>query len=162
MERKGKKLENIINKTLRVLNDDKLGYFMKSPIPNKALPNGNGGYKFIYSAKALCDFIGIYRERFILIEAKQVKDKRFAKKRIKQHQIDQLINIYDNGGMSFIIFYIDCLDKYIAMDIQCYLKIDEIENKKSIPVNALVNHGFELQINDDDRLNIMDLFNKYF
>ena len=51
------------------------------------------GYKFLYSSKALCDFVGIHNKKFILIECKEVSGDKFDSKRLKENQIkNKLVN----------------------------------------------------------------------
>jgi recombination protein U len=137
MASNGKEFENRIITELDKLQEYGVGYFIKSPTPFRSVPSGNS-YKLIYSAKALCDFVGIYKGTFILMEAKSVSGASFAINRLKEHQYDQLVNIKNLGGLSYIIFNIQRYNKVVALEIGKYNEILTNLNKKSIHIDTLL------------------------
>ena len=149
----GKEFETKIINELDKLKEHEVAYFIKSPTPFRSVPNGNS-YKLIYSAKALCDFVGIYKGTFILMEAKSVSGASFAVNRLKEHQYEQLINIKNLGGLSFIVFNIQRYDKIVALSIDKYREIMVNLNKKSIHIDTLLEWGFDL----GDQLDFLSLF----
>ena len=143
MENTGKNFENKILTELDKLTKYNVAYFIKSPTPFRSVPSGNT-YKLVYSAKALCDFVGIYKGLFILMEAKTISGASFSLNRLKDHQLEQLTKIKNLGGLSYIIFHIKRYDKNIALSINKYLELQVNLNKKSIHIDTLVEWGYDL------------------
>ena len=137
MTNNGKEFETRIINELDKLREHGVAYFIKSPTPFRSVPSGNS-YKLIYSAKALCDFVGIYKGTFVLMEAKSISGASFAINRLKEHQFEQLEEIRNLGGLSYIIFYIKRYDKVIALDIDKYKELKVNLNKKSIHIDTLL------------------------
>jgi len=143
----GRKLENNISKKLLKINKSERGFFIKSPTPMKMISQ-NGKIVPIYSNKALCDFIGIYNSKFVLIEVKNVSGARFEFKRLKEHQEKQLSSIKRHGGISIIFIYISESNDLISLGIEEYLVYKSQTEKKSININALKNIGKLIEIED--------------
>ena len=115
-------------------------YFFKSQTPT-IMRKINGKYTLVYSQKAICDFIGISNETFVLIEAKSINNKYWDTRRLKNHQKDQLLKIQKLGGISLIIFYIKLIDKVLIIPIDEYLLLKEETNRQNININILINNG---------------------
>ena len=149
----GKEFENIIFNNLNKISQKKLGFFIKSPTPMKSIKIGST-YKVIYHQKALCDFVGIINGQFILIEAKEISNTRFEFRRLKYHQIEQLLSIKKHGGTSIIIFYIKLKNMILLVDIDAYLEHFNNSKKKSINIDALTKLGklIDLNLFNDDFL----------
>ncbi|RKX67023.1 MAG: hypothetical protein DRP42_01670 [Tenericutes bacterium] len=152
MAKKGNELEQKIWENLKLLNSDELGFFIKSPTPTKAVPI-NGEYKFVFSAKALCDFVGICEKKFVLIEVKEVSGPRFDVKRLKKHQLNQLRKIKSYGGISLVIFLIREYDKIYVLTVDQYDDIFLNLERKSIRIDTIVEKGIHL-----DTSNYLDLY----
>ena len=155
MGKKGQLFENLINKELSKLSKKEFCYFIKSPTPIRMIATKEG-YKMAYAEKALCDFIGIFQGKFILIEAKEISGIRFDFKRLKDHQIKQLSSIQKHGGYSIILFNVKQLNKIISVSIDKYLIYLNQTEKKSININALFELGREINSNSLDIL-LMEL-----
>ncbi len=138
---KGKKFENSILNDLNKLSKQGKGYFIKSPTPINRIKTENG-YKMVYSSKALCDFIGIWNEKFVLIEAKEVSGTRFDMKRLKDHQVKQLSSIKRHGGFGFIAFNIKQEKEIYITPIENYLVHKNQTTKKSINLESLKEISF--------------------
>lgn len=135
------KISNELNKLLK----KEICFFIKSPTPIRMIPT-KAGYKMTYTEKALCDFIGIFSNKFIIIEAKEVSGIRFDFKRLKEHQVYQLSSIQRHGGFAFLWFEIKSLNKVVSVKIQDYLIYINQTNKKSININALLEIGQEINL----------------
>lgn len=151
------KLEHIILNSLKNLEKNKLCYFIKSPTPHRLIKDKNNNYNFVYFDKSLCDFIGIYNEKFVLIEAKETSLDRFYIKRLKNHQLEQLIRINELGGMSYIIFYFWKHNKILSVKINDYLNL--ILDKKSIKISQVEPFSKKLKLNGDVIENLESIFN---
>ncbi|BDV02296.1 MAG: hypothetical protein HPAVJP_1850 [Candidatus Hepatoplasma vulgare] len=142
----GKRIENIIEKEL---NKIKNGYFIKSPTPIRITKDK----KIIYAKKALCDFIGIYNQKFILIEIKTIT-KNFEFRRLKKHQLEQLEIIDKLGGISLIIFYLINEEKICYTNINDFREIIKNSKMKSISKENIILKTINIEIN-----NITNIFN---
>lgn len=136
----GKKIENLIEKELFKIKD---GYFIKSPTPIRITNNK----KIIYARKALCDFIGIYNKKFILIELKTVTT-RFEFRRLKKHQIEQLEIIDKLGGISIIIFYFISEKEIYFLKINDFKKIVKESKNKSISKENIILKAKNIKIDN--------------
>lgn len=145
--KKYQKFENKILEKLNKLSKKEICFFIKSPTPSRMIATKNG-YKMTYTEKALCDFIGIYLGKFILIEAKEISGTRFNHERLKKHQVKQLSSIRKHGGYSFIFFNVKKINKIIGVKIDDYLIHLIQTERKSININNLVKIGFEINLNN--------------
>ncbi len=132
----GRNLENEISKKLLSINKKGLGFFIKSPTPMKMVRSGDKIIP-IYANKALCDFIGIYNTKFVLIEAKNITGKRFEFDRLKEHQEKQLSSIQRHGGKSVIMFGLTEDNVIAVLGIDEYLVYKAQSDRKSINVETL-------------------------
>ncbi len=142
----GKRFENQIEELLNELDSiSKKSLFFKSPIPTIMHKNKNG-YQLVFSEKALCDFYGIYQKHFVLIEAKHISGKYWNTKRLKEHQIEQLIMIKRLGGLSQIWFSLSLKrNSLFIFDIDSYLKLINAENKINLNINFIIENAREIK-----------------
>ncbi len=150
----GKDFENKISKGLQKITKKELGFFIKSPTPMQMVPTTEG-YIMTYANKALCDFIGIYQGKFILIEAKEISGTRFEFRRLKDHQLQQLSAIKKYGGYAWIYFNLIKLKKIVAVPIDSYLVSLTQTSKKSINIDTLNEIGYEINLAE-----LIDFFNQ--
>ena len=151
----GRKLENNISKKLLKINKSERGFFIKSPTPIKMI-NQNGKIVPIYSNKALCDFIGIYNSKFVLIEVKNISGVRFEFKRLRDHQEKQLASIKRHGGISIILIYISSMNQLISIEIDEYLVYKSQTEKKSINIESLKSIGRTINVDDlEEHINFL-------
>ncbi len=135
----GKKFEKQIEELLNTLGKtSSKSLFFKSPIPT-IMHKGRNGFQLVFSEKALCDFYGIYREKFVLIEAKHISGKYWNTKRLKNHQIQQLIKIKKLGGISQIWFSLSLKQNYLfVFNINEYLDLLSSEEKVNLNINFII------------------------
>ncbi len=132
----GSEFENkLINYFDNEITNKNEGIIIKSETPIKQTISKDGKRKIIYHRKALCDFVGLYKNRFILIEAKEITGKMFQLNRLKFHQIDQLSKVENLGGKSFIIFNIKLKKEIWLISISSYKTFIKTLNKKSFNLN---------------------------
>ncbi len=147
MAKTGRNLENEISKKLLRINKVGRGFFIKSPTPMKLVHTGGKSIP-VYANKALCDFIGIYNSKFILIEAKNISTTRFEFSRLKEHQEKQLASIKRHGGVSLIMFGITKENIIICLEIDDYLVFKSQTERKSINIDTLKEIGNSIEIDE--------------
>lgn len=136
MANTGRIFENKLSRKLQSINRKGTGFFIKSPTPIKLIRN-NDQVTPTFANKALCDFIGIYNNKFIIIEAKNISNERFNLSRLKKHQVNQLSAIKKFGGVSIIVFNDEENDEIIILDIDEYLDYVLNTELKSINLKKL-------------------------
>lgn len=159
---RGKLFEKIILKGLN--RNKKLGIFFKSPTPIKPIEikyNNKSPLitKAIFESKSLCDFYGLYRNKFILIEAKEIHSTNFNLNNIKVHQINQLIKINDLGGIALVVINFLKQDECFCLEINTFLNLSD--NNKSIKYIEIIEKGYKLEINGLN-INILDYLETLF
>ncbi len=147
MAKTGRNLENEISKKLLKINKIGRGFFIKSPTPMKMV-HSEGKVIPVYANKALCDFIGIYNSKFILIEAKNVSTTRFEFSRLREHQEKQLASIKRHGGVSLIMFGIKAENIIVSLEIDDYLVYKSQTERKSITVEVLKEIGTIIEVDE--------------
>lgn len=140
MKKTGRNLENEISKKLLKINKAGKGFFIKSPTPMKMIRSEDKVIP-IYSNKALCDFVGIYKSKFVLIEAKNISGTRFIFDRLKEHQEKQLSSIKRHGGSSFIIFGLTDENIFVILEIEDYLIFKSQTERKSMSIENIKEIG---------------------
>ncbi|WP_208664880.1 Holliday junction resolvase RecU, partial [Mycoplasma nasistruthionis] len=106
---KGMFLEKILNRTIRVLWENEIAFIEKKSIPisiisfNKTTDNQVIS-KFKHH-KSTVDYIGMYKSKFICFEAKTTNLDNLPMSNFKEHQIDYLNLIHNNGGIAFVVVY---------------------------------------------------------
>ncbi len=132
----GNEFENkLINYFDNEITNKNKGIIIKSETPIKQTITKDGKRKIIYHRKALCDFVGLYKNKFLLIEAKDITGKMFQLDRLKKHQLDQLSKVEELGGKSFIIFNIKLKKEMWLISISSYINFIKTLNKKSFNLN---------------------------
>jgi len=115
----GSFLENIINISIIYYLEKNIAYFWKkkSFLINKKYLNQKG-----------VDYFGLYKKKFIALEAKSCLSKFFYFKNISKFQIEELNQIIKFHGFSFLIIYSFDLNKYYCLNFDIIFKL--LKNKK--------------------------------
>ncbi len=109
-----------------------------------------------FSKPSTTDYNGIYDGLYIDFDVKETISKTSIPiSNILEHQIKHLENIYNSGGVSFLIIYFKMLDKYFILpykDLASYIKDNQ---RKSIPISYFLNNGLEIQFSYKPRLDYL-------
>ena len=158
---RGMFLESIINKTIKIYENNKIALFSKISLDigfksvkknqNKLIIN-----KAYIKSKSTIDYIGIYEGVFVAFEAKSTEKDYLSFSNIKEHQHKYLKNIIDYGG---IAFYIVCFKEnnefYIVEP-----KYINMLNSKKIKREFCKKHCFPLELEYPGILNITCYLNQ--
>ena len=118
-----------------------------------------------YKTPSTTDYNGIYRKSYIDFEAKSCKESNFSFERIYEHQIKHLENIYELGGISFIIVEFSSLNEiYILPTPLLTIKHDEALNggRKSIPYEYFKENGYLVETGFKPRINYLKTVDKIY
>ncbi len=126
----GSYLENIITLAIEKYNEKGIAFFRKRNINNFfAL---NNCYKLNILNYSGCDYIGLYKGKYIIIEAKETKKDIFNINNISKIQKNELEITNKLGGLSLILIFFINYEKYylIKYDNLIKLKNKNIANIK--------------------------------
>lgn len=113
---KGMYLETIINNSIEHYEKNKIALFRKLDIPIKIIEkNDNNIIGKIYK-KSDVDYYGIYKGKFIVIEAKQTEQDCFYINKMQPHQIKYMNEIEEiYKGISLLIINFKNYDSYYCI-----------------------------------------------
>ncbi|WP_308150125.1 Holliday junction resolvase RecU [Spiroplasma sp. AdecLV25b] len=106
---RGMFLEAIINYTIEIINNEKRALIFK----HNPLTMNNKHGKFM--EKSNVDYHGIYKGKYLCFEAKSTKSLTLPWNNFKIHQLEYLENVFNLGGISFIIIYFWQYDEYFLV-----------------------------------------------
>lgn len=160
---RGMNLENDINQTNQYYIEKKIAFIYKKPTPIKlvSVDYKKGRINEAYfEMPSTTDYNGIYKGHYIDFEAKETINKKgFPLVNIHQHQINHIRNIYENGGICFIIVRFTSYNKtYLLMANDFLFFIDNMK-KKNIPKEYFEQKGYLIKdkfIKKTDYLEIID------
>ncbi|MBQ9011324.1 MAG: Holliday junction resolvase RecU [Bacilli bacterium] len=96
-----------------------------------------------FKTPSTTDYNGIYKGKYIDFEAKETKNKTsFPLNNIHSHQIKHLQNIYNHGGIGFIIVRFTSLDETYLLTIEKLTKFLDNNRRKSIPLEYFKENGY--------------------
>ncbi|QHX36009.1 Holliday junction-specific endonuclease [Spiroplasma sp. TIUS-1] len=156
LKNKGMFLETILNHNIERLNIEGSCQIFKMPINSKIISKESDKFLVKLNKNYFCDYIGIYRGRYIEFEAKETELSYFSLSNIKKHQLAKIKMISELGGIGFFIVYFHLTNDYFC------LTINELQNfnVNKIPYDWFSNNGTKIEF---DGLNvylelILDLF----
>ena len=139
---RGMNLENDLNDTNNYYLNNDIAIIYKKPTP---ITINKVDYKSRIDAvikeahfktPSTTDYNGIYKGKYIDFEAKETKSTTsFPLNNIHKHQIDHLINIYNHGGIGFIIVRFTKLNKTYLLFVEELINFLNTNERVSIPIN---------------------------
>ena len=169
---RGMNLENDINLSNQYYVDKKIAFIYKKPTPIKIMKvnypsktNRVGNIKITeayFESPSTTDYNGLYDGKYIDFEAKETNNKSyFPLENIHDHQIKHLKNIYDNGGICFLIIRFSVYNKTYLLFAKDFFEFLETSDRKSIPYEYFEEKGHELKINYSPRLDYLKIVKEY-
>lgn len=163
---RGMTLESDINISNEFYRDIDRAYIYKKPTPIKITkvdyPSRDKAVikEAFFTIPSTTDYNGIYKGKYIDFEAKETKSKTaFTLSNIHPHQIKHIKNIYNHGGIAFLIVRFTTLNETYLLCAKEFLDYVEKNERKSIPLNFfkesayLLKDGYKPRI---DYLKIVD------
>lgn len=149
---KGMYLESVINNSIEHYEKNKIALFRKLNIPIKILEiNDNNKIIGKIFKKSDVDYYGIYKGKFIAIEAKQTEKSIFYLYNIQDHQINFLNEINEIYlGFSMLIIYFKNYNVFYCIPWK------NIKNIKKIEVNHKDFDKYKLDLLFPGRLNFVE------
>lgn len=109
-----------------------------------------------FSKPSTTDYNGIYDGMYIDFDVKETINKTSIPiNNILNHQIEHLKNIYENGGIAFLIIYFKMLDRYFILPYKDLAEFIKQNDRKSIPVDYFINSNLEVKFSFKPRLDYL-------
>ena len=143
---KGMYLETIVDNTIDYYNCNFIGIFRKQSLPIKIKSVNKKEVVGIIKNKADSDYYGLYKGKFIAIEAKETSLEFFDMKLIRKHQIIFLLDVIQNRGLSYLIVYFSKTEHFYLVDFQTLWDYIKTINKKRIYENWFSQNSFSLEL----------------
>lgn len=163
---RGMTLENELNSSNEYYREIDKAYIYKKPTPVKITkvdyPSRDKATikEAFFTIPSTTDYNGLYKGKYIDFEAKETKSNTsFALANIHPHQIKHIENIYNHGGIAFLIVRFINLNETYLLTAEKFIYYLNHTTRKSIPIaffreNAhLIKDGYRPRI---DYLKIVD------
>lgn len=139
---RGSILELMINKTIEIYREKKLGLIQKIPTPISPIKldkSSNKITKAFFAKKSTVDYIGLIQEIAVCFDAKECQTDTFPLSNIHKHQFEFMKEFEEQGGVSFILllFSKKNLVYYVPFQKITFFVNRSIEGKKSFNINEL-------------------------
>ena len=162
---RGMDLENAINEANSYYVETNKALIYKKPTPigiDKVSYDSNSKIitKAFFKEPSTLDYNGLYKGKYIEFEAKESKSKTsFPLQNIHQHQIDHLRKVLEHKGIGFLIIRI--INNDYLLPGKAFIYYIDNNDRKSIPIDYIVNNGYLLKYNYNKGLDYLDIVDKY-
>ena len=107
------------------------------------------------------DYNGVYKGKYIDFEAKETKNKTCAQlNNIHKHQIEHLKQIYNHGGIGFIIVRFSKLNKTYLLFIEDLIAFINNNDRASIPISYFEEKGYIIKEGINPRIDYLKIIDK--
>ncbi len=171
-KKRGMEFEYYLNKTndFYRLTNKALIYKKPTPIQIVSVDYSKQNHvinKAFFSIPSTTDYNGIYRGKYIDFEAKQTNSLiGLSISQIHKHQLLHLLNVYNHGGISFLIIYFKKLGEIYIIFSNKIKELIDTNNVKVISLSHLKKYGHKIRLGISpyiDYLEVIDeIYQKYF
>ena len=164
---RGMGLESDLNSTNDYYASLDKAYIYKKPTPIKITkvdyPSRDKAVitQAFFTVPSTTDYNGIYKGKYIDFEAKETKNKTsFSLRNIHPHQIKHLRNIYNHGGIAFLIIrFTDLNETYLLMANKL---VEFIENntRESIPITYFRDNAYLIKDSYAPRIDYLKIIDQ--
>ena len=164
---RGMGLESDLNSTNDYYASLDKAYIYKKPTPIKITkvdyPSRDKAVitQAFFTVPSTTDYNGIYKGKYIDFEAKETKNKTsFSLRNIHPHQIKHLRNIYNHGGIAFLIIrFTDLNETYLLMANKL---VEFIENntRESIPIKYFRDNAYLIKDSYAPRIDYLKIIDQ--
>lgn len=153
--KRGMTLEECLNRSNQFYLEHKVAVIHKKPTPIQVVkvdyPKRSAAVikEAYYRHSSTTDFNGVYKGLYLDFEAKETINKSsFPLKNFQEHQIQHMLQVQNQNGIVFVIIQFTTLNRVFLLDYK-HLRIfwenqHHTEGRKSIPLQYIEEHGFEL------------------
>ena len=148
---RGKKLEQLIDRTNKFYSENKYGSIVKLPHPFQTLKVKGGKVEGFFKRGYLVDYVGASQGNIIIFDAKELHGKSFPFMNITDSQVELLCNWDEQGAEAFLLIHFKDLDRYLKLNIFNYVYLEmkmQEQNKKSINIKYFEEFAKEIFIKE--------------
>ncbi|MBR2828397.1 MAG: Holliday junction resolvase RecU [Bacilli bacterium] len=149
---RGMTLESELNDSNEFYRLENKAFIYKKPTPIKITkvdyPSRDKAIikEAFFTVPSTTDYNGLYKGKYIDFEAKETQSSTsFTLRNIHPHQINHIKNIYENGGISFLIIRFTSINETYLLTAEKFLKFLEKENRKSIPIDYFKKEAYQIK-----------------
>lgn len=163
---RGMSLESDINLSNEFYVSEEIAYIYKKPTPIQVVKvNYPSRKKAIikeayFKEPSTTDYNGLYKGKYIDFEAKETNSSSFPLTNIHKHQIEHIKNIYNNGGICFLIVRFNKCNKTFILSAKDFLSFIDKNTRKSIPIEYFENNGYIIETKYIPRLDYIKVVDK--
>lgn len=167
----GMTLESDLDLTNKYYLDENMAVIYKKPTPVQVVtvsyPARNKAKitEAYYKTPSTTDYNGIYKGKYLDFDAKETKSKTsFPLRNIHKHQISHLRNVFEHGGIAFLIIHWKIYNKYFLLPIEVILEFwdNQKDGRKSIPYETFLEKGHEIKFSYRPRLDYLKVVDEIY
>lgn len=169
---RGMTFEAEINQTNQYYLDRNIAVIHKKPTPVQIVkvdyPKRSAAVikEAYFKEASTTDYNGIYKGRYIDFEAKETKNKTsFPLINFHQHQITHMENCLNQQGIVFVLMSFSTNKSYFLVPAELiidYWNKQQQNGRKSIPLEAINTHGYEIIPGYAPRIPYLSILDQHF
>ena len=162
---RGLELEKMIDETNKyyLINDIAVIYKKPTPIAIQKTEYAGKTVKTtgFLKSKSTLDYVGLYKGRYLDFDAKSTLNQTsFPLGNISSHQIKHIKDIFNHGGISFLIIEMNGSFYFFKGEDLTHF-IDNHE-RKSIPYDYIKEKAYLIKIGINPKLNFLEIIDKLY
>ena len=163
---RGMTLESEINSSNEYYRNIEKAYIYKKPTPIKIAKVDYPSRKeaiikeAYFTIPSTTDYNGLYNGKYIDFEAKETNNLSFPLANIHKHQIKHIINIFNNGGICFIIVRFNKKNITYLLTAKDFISFIENNTRKSIPLEFFEKNAYKIELKYTPRLDYIKIIDK--
>ena len=164
---RGMGLESDLNSTNDYYASLDKAYIYKKPTPIKITkvdyPSRDKAVitQAFFTVPSTTDYNGIYKGKYIDFEAKETKNKTsFSLRNIHPHQIKHLRNIYNHGGIAFLIIRFTDLNETYLLMANKLVEFVENNTRESIPITYFRDNAYLIKDSYAPRIDYLKIIDQ--
>lgn len=160
---RGMSLEAEITESNIFYRENNIALIYKKPTPIRIVKCSNSKITEAYfDEKSTTDFNGVYKGRYIDIEAKETNNETsFPLNNIEDNQIEHIENVIKNNGLAFLFVEFTSLERYFMLEGHKLIKFIKENNRKSIPLSFFIESSDEVERSLIPPLDYIKIIDKY-
>lgn len=164
---RGMSFEADINDANAYYLDHNMALVTKRPTPiNVVKVDYSQGAKITHAyfeKQSTTDYNGVFRGRYLDFEVKSTKSKTsLPLNNIAPQQVKHLRAVKENGGIAFFLIHWEAYDETYAIDASFICDFYEKKPRKSIPYEAMKEHGFLVKEGYHPRIDYLPIVETQF
>ena len=164
---RGMGLESDLNSTNDYYASLDKAYIYKKPTPIKITkvdyPSRDKAVitQAFFTVPSTTDYNGIYKGKYIDFEAKETKNKTsFSLRNIHPHQIKHLRNIYNHGGIDFLIIRFTDLNEKNLLMANKLVEFIENNTRETIPITYFRDNAYLIKDSYAPRIDYLKIIDQ--